>query len=160
MSPFVVSASAEDSDRVLESTSGTLVSRPLDKLPMGIYYRFEGQYLRLSFGARPHVAARRADEPARMQALRAQVTAVAEEYYRRVAELAGEAPSPSENLATELAVALSHETGDPYREYRLAVFQPGLSPEQRRLLFHHAIERLHVRLPDGELQPRRRRGPR
>ncbi|HLP24601.1 MAG TPA: TonB-dependent receptor plug domain-containing protein, partial [Acidobacteriota bacterium] len=35
MSPFVVT-STTDSERVEESTSGTLVSRPLDKLPMGI----------------------------------------------------------------------------------------------------------------------------
>lgn len=35
MSPFVVT-STTDTERVEESTSGTLVSRPLDKLPMGI----------------------------------------------------------------------------------------------------------------------------
>jgi iron complex outermembrane recepter protein len=35
ISPFVVTTSS-DNERVEESTSGTLVSRPLDKLPMGI----------------------------------------------------------------------------------------------------------------------------
>jgi hypothetical protein len=35
ISPFVVTNSNDD-ERVEESTSGTLVSRPLDKLPMGI----------------------------------------------------------------------------------------------------------------------------
>jgi iron complex outermembrane recepter protein len=36
LSPFVISSRAEDEGRVTESTSGTLVSRPLEKLPMGI----------------------------------------------------------------------------------------------------------------------------
>jgi iron complex outermembrane receptor protein len=37
MSPFVISTTSDNSDtRINESTSGTLVSRPLDKLPMGI----------------------------------------------------------------------------------------------------------------------------
>lgn len=37
LSPFVISsASLTDDSRITESTSGTLVSRPLDKLPMGI----------------------------------------------------------------------------------------------------------------------------
>ncbi|HRE04952.1 MAG TPA: TonB-dependent receptor [Opitutaceae bacterium] len=36
LSPFVISSAADDDNRVTESTSGTLVSRPLDKLPMGI----------------------------------------------------------------------------------------------------------------------------
>ncbi len=37
MSPFVISTAAVSADsRITESTSGTLVSRPLDKLPMGI----------------------------------------------------------------------------------------------------------------------------
>jgi iron complex outermembrane receptor protein len=36
LSPFVISASAADPERYEESTSGSLVSRPLDKLPMGI----------------------------------------------------------------------------------------------------------------------------
>lgn len=36
ISPFVVTTASDDDGRVTESTSGTLVSRPLDKLPMGI----------------------------------------------------------------------------------------------------------------------------
>lgn len=36
ISPFVITADVDENDRILESTSGTLVSRPLDKLPMGI----------------------------------------------------------------------------------------------------------------------------
>lgn len=41
----------------------------------------------------------------------------------------------------------------PYREYRTAVFEPGLSPEQRRLLFAAAVRELRLPLPGGEFQP-------
>lgn len=40
-----------------------------------------------------------------------------------------------------------------YRDYRTAVFEPGLSPEQRRLLFDAALCDLRLPLPGGELQP-------
>ena len=40
-----------------------------------------------------------------------------------------------------------------YYEYRIAVFEPGLSPEQRRLLFDGAIEKLALPLPGGALLP-------
>jgi len=43
-----------------------------------------------------------------------------------------------------------------YRDYRTAVFEPGLSPEQRRLLFGGALRKLDLLLPAGELQPTRR----
>lgn len=36
LSPFVISGAAIDGTRITESTAGTLVARPLDKLPMGI----------------------------------------------------------------------------------------------------------------------------
>ena len=39
-----------------------------------------------------------------------------------------------------------------YYEYRIAVFEPGLSPEQRRLLFDAGIEKLALPLPGGTLQ--------
>ena len=48
------------------------------------------------------------------------------------------------------------ETKDYYRNYRVAVFQPGLSPEQRRLFFDGVIEELRLPLPPGEPQPTRR----
>ena len=41
-----------------------------------------------------------------------------------------------------------------YYEYRVAVFEPGLSPPQRRLLFAGAIEKLALPLPGGAPQPR------
>jgi iron complex outermembrane receptor protein len=36
LSPFVITTTSDEEGRVTESTSGTLVSRPLEKLPMGI----------------------------------------------------------------------------------------------------------------------------
>jgi hypothetical protein len=48
---------------------------------------------------------------------------------------------------------LKEETWQQYGEYQIAVFQPGLSPEQRRLLFDAAIEKLALPLPGGERIP-------
>jgi hypothetical protein len=45
------------------------------------------------------------------------------------------------------------ETWQQYSEYQVAVFQPGLSPEQRRLLFDAAVEKLALPLPGGEYMP-------
>ena len=42
-----------------------------------------------------------------------------------------------------------------YANYRTAMLQPGLSPEQRRLLFGYALMGLAQPLPHGELMPRR-----
>ncbi|MGH7946920.1 MAG: hypothetical protein ACREH8_24470 [Opitutaceae bacterium] len=42
-----------------------------------------------------------------------------------------------------------------YTSYRTAMLQPGLSPEQRRLLFGYALIGLAQPLPHGELMPRR-----
>ncbi len=43
-----------------------------------------------------------------------------------------------------------------YAEYRIAAFEPGLSPAQRRLLFEGALEKLELPLPRAEYQPTRR----
>lgn len=40
-----------------------------------------------------------------------------------------------------------------YYEYDIAIYEPGLSPEQRRLLFGGAIEALQLPLPGAEEQP-------
>jgi hypothetical protein len=45
------------------------------------------------------------------------------------------------------------KTAAVYQDYRDAVFLPGLSPEQRRLLFAGAIEQLNLPLPKGEPFP-------
>ena len=41
------------------------------------------------------------------------------------------------------------EIWDKYRDYQTAVLLPGLSPEQRRLLFGAAVEQLALPLPAG-----------
>ncbi len=45
----------------------------------------------------------------------------------------------------------AQEVWDRYRDYQLAVLLPGLSPEQRRLLFDAAVEGLALPLPPGEI---------
>jgi hypothetical protein len=42
---------------------------------------------------------------------------------------------------------------EAYREYDIATLEPGLSPEQRRLLFGGAIALLQLPLPGAEEQP-------
>jgi hypothetical protein len=59
-------------------------------------------------------------------------------------------------LASARRVAALKDSEDAYRDYRTAVFEPGMSPEQRRLLFGGALEKLDLPLPRGELQPVRR----
>jgi hypothetical protein len=40
-----------------------------------------------------------------------------------------------------------------YRDYDTAVFEPGLSPEQRRLLFADALVQLDLPMPSGSRDP-------
>lgn len=49
--------------------------------------------------------------------------------------------------------AFEQEPDGPYHAYRAAVFEPGLSPEQRRLLLDAAVRQLQPPLPRGEYQP-------
>jgi hypothetical protein len=49
--------------------------------------------------------------------------------------------------------SVQKENRPRYEDYHTAVFQPGLSPEQRRLLFDAAVQKLALPLPAGELQP-------
>jgi hypothetical protein len=44
-------------------------------------------------------------------------------------------------------------TDREFHEYKTAVLQPGLSPEQRRLLFDASLEDLNLQLPGGAMQP-------
>ena len=105
----------------------------------------------------------------RVDAVRAELAGVAEAYALRLAEFvrdreairteavgalgATQADQVEPALVAALSLAAVRDTADLYREYRLAIFQPGLSPEQRRLLFDGAIERLQLPLPGGKRQP-------
>ncbi|MEO7414751.1 MAG: hypothetical protein ABIZ81_15490 [Opitutaceae bacterium] len=96
------------------------------------------------------------------------LASLADSYRRRLAELdedetsvrreitdsltqAGD-PSPEAALSQSLRAALGEGTPG-YRDYRIAVFEPGLSAEQRRLLFGSALRELQLPLPAGDLQP-------
>jgi hypothetical protein len=46
-----------------------------------------------------------------------------------------------------------HEIWRNYRDYQIAVLQPGLSPEQRRLLFDAALEKIALATPDAASAP-------
>jgi hypothetical protein len=105
----------------------------------------------------------------RLAAVRTAAAAVAEDYGRQAADLVNEfnaiRAAIAQALGTARAGAIDHVLGaamrvasarenDPlYGDYRIAVFQPGLSPEQRRLLFDGVVERLALPLPRGEPQP-------
>lgn len=61
------------------------------------------------------------------------------------------APSPSADaLLNNYSEALAQwEVWRNYHDYQIAVLQPGLSPEERRLLFDVALEKLAIPLPAG-----------
>jgi len=139
-------------------------------LPFQATYRFESDALR--FVVIPRGPNLTAEARTNVEMLRQLVSAVADDYGRKVAELinqkdalrteigaalgAARAAAVDQTLLTAMRVATARETADLYRDYRIAVFQPGLSPAQRRLLFAGAIEQLDLPLPRGELQPTRR----
>lgn len=140
-------------------------------LPFQSNYRFEADGLK--FLVVPTRSAR--GDPAalrRIADVRAEINVVAEDYGHRLTELVNERDA----IRTEAAAALGNAQPDAvesaimstmraihqrnnaahYDEYRVAVFEPGLSPEQRRVLFDSVIERLELPLPRAELQPTRR----
>lgn len=141
-------------------------------LPVQANYRFDSEGIRFVVvplrgerGAKPAAP----DTPVRLTALREGISAVAEDYGRRLAGFVnerdairteagallqlGRADRLDQALQTAMRVANARETLEVYRDYRTALFAPGLSPEQRRLLFDQVIVRLELPLPRGELQP-------
>jgi hypothetical protein len=104
--------------------------------------------------------------------LEARLDEIAADYGRRYADLVNETNAIRREAAAALGQASARtvdaaltaarrasvlkESADAYRDYRLAVFEPGLSPEQRRLLFGGALAKLDLPLPAGEPQPVRR----
>lgn len=141
-------------------------------LPMQASYRFEAEGLR--FVVIPGRAARGggAIPPATLDkivAARERISQAGSDYDQRLATLLAErdairleaakilgtreSTKLDQAIGTAVRVANARETEAAYVEYRQALFEPGLSPEQRRLLFDGAIERLELPLPRGELQP-------
>ena len=74
------------------------------------------------------------------------------EYYR-TANLPMDRKSINDLLKDFETSRQKQEIWDKYRDYQTAVLQPGLSPEQRRLLFAAAVEQLSLPLPAGEKIP-------
>lgn len=143
------------------------------ELPVQVSYSFEID------GLHYVVVPRRSRDPAsaaqlarQVDTLRAEVAVIADRYgrqivqfinegdaiYRETSEILGSKSQSAIDAALLAArrVAAQKENEAAYREYRIAVFQPGLSPEQRRLLFDSAVQKLEIPLPRGELQPTRR----
>ena len=101
--------------------------------------------------------------------LRTKLTEIANDYGQRLAELINEKDAIRAEIAATLGNAqatvvdnaliaalrapVQKELNELHRDYRIAVFQPGLSAEQRRLLFDGVVEQLDLPLPRGELQP-------
>jgi len=124
----------------------------------------------LTHSVRPVYSRSQPSEKVRQQiaAVRTSLNAVATEYGLELAKLINEMDATKRDIAAEsggkqsvaetaLAIAvrsaMQEERNELYADYRIAVFQPGLSPEQRRLLFDGAMERLDLPLPRGEFQP-------
>ena len=141
-------------------------------LPMQASYRFEAEGLR--FVVIPGRAARGGGAiPTatldKIVAARERISQAGSDYDQRLATLLAERDAIrleaakilgtresarlDQAIGTAVRVANARETEAAYVEYRQALFEPGLSPEQRRLLFDGAIERLELPLPRGELQP-------
>jgi hypothetical protein len=142
-------------------------------LPVRITYRFDPDALR--FTVFPNYRAQNPPPAAtakKIDAIRAEISAIADDYGRRLADSVNERDAIRRDVAeairdnrpaaveatlnTAVRLGLQAENAEGYRLYRLAVFEPGMSPEQRRLLFDAALEQLALPLPAGAYQPRDR----
>lgn len=145
-------------------------------LPMQANYRFEGDGMKFivvpTRGARGPTPGGRGPAggaSARIDEVRTQLSAVAEDYGRTIADLLNERESIRQEIATSLGLAKAEEieralvaamrvagqkeNANSFSDYRVAVFEPGLSPEQRRLLFDSVVQQFELTLPRGEPQP-------
>lgn len=156
-------------------------------LPMQATYRFEGDGLKFvvvpTRGARggPGGAVGAGGKGgsggptgtmAQIEAVRAQISVIADDYGRAIADLLNERESIRIEIGSTLQltksdaidralyaamrVATRKENERSFNDYRTAVFEPGLSPEQRRLLFDSVMQQLDLPLPRGEPQASRR----
>ncbi len=137
--------------------------------PLLISYSFETDGLKFIVLPRRGARSSSGNYKEQIQAIREELATISEDFGRRYAELVNETdavreetkkflgktdPREIENvIGAATRVAALHETEEAYRDYRTAVFEPGLSPEQRRLLLDGAVERLDLPLPRGEMQP-------
>lgn len=159
----------DDAEREATRSMDDLV-RQNRKVPARVSYRMDGDGLK--FVVIPHRGRLSADEKAAITELRDAISEIADGFGRRIAELINErdairqaagavigsksVPAIDAALAAANRVVMLKQYEGAYRDYRVAAFEPGLSPEQRRLLFDAAIEDLNLPLPRAEMQPTRR----
>ena len=106
--------------------------------------------------SRPQLATFLAEQNRRFDALIAQKTKIEVDLPVVLnAQLKPDAgPTGMSSLVNQLAVQLSRlELFQRYRDYETAVLEPGLNPEQRRLLFSAALVQLDLPLPPGSRDP-------
>ncbi|MSU24406.1 MAG: hypothetical protein EXS32_11355 [Opitutus sp.] len=144
-----------------------------ERAPIQLGYNFETDGLKYVVVPGRGARNRPPEELARIiEPVRAAMAAIAENYGRHFADMVNETesirretaghlgsekpPAIEAALAAATRYALRQESEEAFREYREAVFEPGLSSGQRRLLFDGAIEKLNLPLPRGEFQPTRR----
>jgi hypothetical protein len=142
--------------------------------PIIVSYRFEAD--RLTFGVTYSPGRRKSltrGTERTMEAASLAMATLADTYRARLAEsvveldgirreiagtaVHGQGTTPEATLAGAVREAEFNEETEGYRDYRIAMFEPGFSLEQRRLLFGHALEELRLPLPPGDLQPTKRR---
>ena len=151
----------------------------IEREPIQISYTIDSSGLKFAVNPRITRATSAADARSQVEKLQprareieGRMSAIADDFGRRYADLINEsdairrdaaaalgnppARTVESALATARGVSALKESKEAYDEYRVAVFEPGLSPEQRRLLFSGAVEKLDVPLLRGEFQPTRR----
>lgn len=133
-----------------------------------INYRFDPDGLKFIV-IPPRSSYRSAALRGQAEAIRAEIAPVVETYGRALVDLINEraaisteigdrlgsteAAKVESTLVTAMRAVHQREAAPAFEEYRFAVFEPGLSPAQRRLLLHGVIQRLDLPMPRGELQP-------
>ena len=135
------------------------------------------EFIRLGEGYNVEIiASRRANrkELARVDTVKAQLTAFNAEQTRRFTTLGRQKDQIQNDLTAAVKAKLKpaatgvdmdlllrnfasqfaqQETWQRYRDYDTAVYEPGLSPEQRRLLYADALVQLDLPLPRGSKNP-------
>lgn len=133
-----------------------------------INYRFDQDGLK--FVVVPDQSSRRSKSAGtKIESVRNEITPIVEAYGRSLADLineraaisaeigerlgSAEAAKIESALVTAMRAVYQRDAAPAFEEYRFAIFEPGLSPAQRRLLLHGVIQRLDLPLPRGEFQP-------
>lgn len=105
----------------------------------------DGKKEKSAEAARAALAAFEAENRSRIAALAAEARALREEVARVSATSPAGAPKSVDALLADFAVAFKQQQLQAlYRDYRIAVLQPGLTPAQRELLFNAAVAALDL----------------